>query len=65
MPHLESILVETNDPIGPFGAKGLGEIAFLGVPEAFAGAIHDACGVWVKELPITPEKVLLSLKKLG
>ena len=64
MPHLESILVETNDPLGPFGAKGLGEIAFLGVPEAFVGALHDACGVWIKELPITPEKVLFSLKKL-
>lgn len=63
IPRQDSILVETDDPLGPFGAKGLGEIAFMGVPEAFVAAVHDASGIWIKELPATPEKVLLALKK--
>jgi CO/xanthine dehydrogenase Mo-binding subunit len=63
MPPVSSILVESNDPLGPFGAKGLAEMALFGVPEGLAAAVYDAAGVWIKELPITPEKVLLALKK--
>ena len=63
MPPIESIIVESNDPIGPFGAKGVGEMATIGTPEAVSAAIHDAVGVWVTDLPLTSEKVWMALKK--
>ncbi len=62
MAPLTSIFVETNDPNGPYGAKGLGEPAFTGIPPSIANAIYDAVGVRIKELPITPEKILRALK---
>jgi 4-hydroxybenzoyl-CoA reductase alpha subunit len=63
MPPVESIILESGDPIGPFGAKGVGEMATIGIPEAIAAAIHDAVGVWVKDLPVTSEKVWMQLQK--
>jgi 4-hydroxybenzoyl-CoA reductase subunit alpha len=63
MPPIESIIVESNDPIGPFGAKGVGEMATIGTPEAVSAAVHDAAGVWVTDLPLTSEKVWMALKK--
>jgi len=47
---------------GPFGAKGFGEVATVGVQAAIANAIYRAIGVRIKELPITPEKVLQALE---
>ncbi len=58
---IESIFVETNDPQGPFGAKGMGEASLLPTAAAIANAIYDAVGVRIKELPITPEKILKGL----
>ena len=52
------ILVEQPHRDGPFGAKGLAESALPSVPPAIAGAIYNAVGVRIKDLPITPEKVL-------
>jgi CO/xanthine dehydrogenase Mo-binding subunit len=63
MPPIESIIVESMDPIGPFGAQGVGEMATIGTPDAVSAAIHDAVGVWVTELPLTSEKVWMALKK--
>ena len=63
MPTVSSILVETNDPIGPFGAKGVGEMATIGTPDALVSAVADATGLFLTDLPITPEKVLLALKR--
>lgn len=63
MPPMESILVETQDPEGPFGAKGMGEASLLPTSAAIANAIYDAVGVRMKELPITPEKILKALKE--
>jgi CO/xanthine dehydrogenase Mo-binding subunit len=63
MPPVESIIVEPIDPIGPFGAKGVGEMATIGTPEAISAAIHDAARVWIKDPPFTPEKVWMALKK--
>jgi CO/xanthine dehydrogenase Mo-binding subunit len=63
MPPITSILVETNDPNGPYGAKGLAEPAFTGLPPSIANAIYDAVGVRIKELPITPEKILKALEE--
>jgi len=65
MPPVSSILVETNDPVGPFGAKGVGEMATIGTPDAFVSAVAGATGLFITDLPVTPEKVLLALKKQG
>jgi xanthine dehydrogenase molybdenum-binding subunit len=63
VPNIETIVVETNDPFGPFGAKGIGEPGLVPTAPAIANAIYDAVGVRIKELPITPEKVLAALKE--
>lgn len=62
IPVLKSGIVESNDPNGPYGAKGASECAILSVAPAIANAIYDAVGVRITELPITPEKVLAALK---
>ena len=59
---IESVFIETNDPQGPFGAKGMGEASLLPTASAIANAIHDAVGIQIKDLPITPQKILAALK---
>ena len=59
--HVE--FIETNDPAGPFGAKGVGEPGLVPTAPAIANAIYDAVGVRIHHLPITPEKVLAALKQ--
>jgi len=54
--------VITNDPFGPFGAKEASEGSTCSAPPALINAIHDATGVWVKDLPAQPEKVYWALK---
>jgi 4-hydroxybenzoyl-CoA reductase subunit alpha len=61
MPEIESILVENPEPMGPFGAKEVGQGPLLPIPPALANAVYDALGVRVDEVPITPEKVLAAL----
>jgi 4-hydroxybenzoyl-CoA reductase alpha subunit len=61
-PNMEVIHVITNEPAGPFGAKEIGEGFIISNPGAIANAVHDATGVWIKDLPITPEKVLSALE---
>jgi 4-hydroxybenzoyl-CoA reductase subunit alpha len=65
MPEIEAIEVETEDPIGPYGAKEAGEGTQLSPAPAIVNAIYDAIGVDFMELPITPEKILdaLEIKK--
>ncbi len=63
MPEIETILIETIDPEGPFGAKGMGEASLLPTSAAIANAIEDAVGIRVKELPMTPDKILKALKE--
>ena len=62
VPKIETLLIETNDPQGPFGAKGMGEASLLPTAAAIANAIEDAVGVRIKELPITPAKIVAALK---
>lgn len=62
MPEVDSLIVETNDPEGPFGAKETGEGPIVAVPPAIANAIYDAVGVMIKDLPITPQKILKALE---
>jgi CO/xanthine dehydrogenase Mo-binding subunit len=57
-----NIWVESKEPAGPFGAKGNGENTMIATPGAIANAIYDALGVRIRELPITPEKILEALE---
>jgi putative selenate reductase molybdopterin-binding subunit len=63
MPALEVIFVETYEPSGPFGAKAVAEIPKDGVAPALASAIHDATGIWIREIPYTPERVWQALRR--
>ncbi len=63
MPDVETFLIESNDPEGPFGAKEAGQGPLLPVPPALANAVYDAVGARIDELPITPEKVLKALDR--
>jgi 4-hydroxybenzoyl-CoA reductase subunit alpha len=65
MPQIEAIEVETDDPIGPFGAKEAGEGTQLSPAPAIVNAIYDAIGVDFMDLPITTEKILAALEAKG
>jgi CO/xanthine dehydrogenase Mo-binding subunit len=62
-PEIESIIVESNDPEGPFGAKEAGEGSLAATIPALANAIYDAIGVRINSIPITPEKILAALRE--
>ena len=57
------LIFEDPDPTGPFGAKGVGEIAMAGVAPAIANAIDNATGVRMHKLPMTPERVSDAIDK--
>jgi carbon-monoxide dehydrogenase large subunit len=61
-PPIETILIESPSPIGPFGAKGIGELALFGIAPAVANAIDNAVGKRLTELPLSPENVLKALE---
>jgi 4-hydroxybenzoyl-CoA reductase alpha subunit len=63
VPNIRLVDVVTDDPEGPFGAKEASEGSIVSTPPAVVSAIHDATGVWFKELPITPEKVVRALRQ--
>jgi len=63
IPEIETVLVETDDPHGPFGAKGIGEPGLVPTAPAIANAVYHAVGVRIRELPMTPEKILRALKE--
>ena len=63
-PRIESIFIESNEPTGPFGAKSLSEVCVVVPPAAIANAVYNAIGVRIRDLPITPEKILAGLGKL-
>ena len=65
IPPVDAVIVETDEKDGPFGAKGIGEPGLVPTAPAIANAIYDAVGVRIKDLPITPEKVLAALKEKG
>jgi len=57
IPPVESILIEDPSPIGPFGAKGIGEQAVIPTAPAILNALHDAIGIRVRKIPATPDRV--------
>ena len=63
IPEIETFIVETVDPEGPYGAKEAGQGPLLPVPPALCAAVHDALGVWIDEIPVTPEKIVEALRR--
>jgi CO/xanthine dehydrogenase Mo-binding subunit len=61
--RLDAIIVETPDPNGPFGARGMGEMPYLPAAAAVAAAVHDATGVRFDAFPLTPERVWRGLRE--
>jgi putative selenate reductase molybdopterin-binding subunit len=57
VPWIKAILVQTNEPTGPFGAKAIAEIPKDGVAPALANAVFDATGVRIRQIPLTPQRV--------
>ncbi|MCF8104808.1 MAG: molybdopterin-dependent oxidoreductase [Desulfohalobiaceae bacterium] len=63
MPTIKTIVVESNEPNGPFGAKEVGEGAIMPTIPAILNAVYDAIGVRIFELPLTPERVYTAIKE--
>jgi putative selenate reductase molybdopterin-binding subunit len=63
--ELEVSFVETDDPFGPFGGKSVSEISMNGAAPAIAIAVHNATGVWIRDWPITPEKILTAMGRFS
>ena len=60
--RVDSVIVENPDPQGAMGIRGMAEMPLLVVAPAVIAAIHDATGVWMNELPVTPERLRAKLK---
>jgi CO/xanthine dehydrogenase Mo-binding subunit/aerobic-type carbon monoxide dehydrogenase small subunit (CoxS/CutS family) len=65
MPEVESILIEDPSPVGPFGAKGIGEQAVIPTAPAILNAIHDAIGVRIRRVPATPDRIRAAILAAG
>ena len=65
MPPVQSILIEDPSPLGPFGAKGIGEQALIPTAPAILNAIHHATGVRIRRVPATPDRVRAALLARG
>ncbi len=65
MPKLQTIMIPTYEPTGPYGAKSVSEVPINGPAPAIANAVADAIGIRIMDLPLTPEKVLRALKQAG
>lgn len=63
IPNINTIFIVTDEPNGPFGAKGIGECSINPVAPAVVNAICNAVGVPFNELPVTPEMILAAIKK--
>lgn len=63
--EVKSVILEYADPIGPFGARGMAEMPLIPLAAAIAAAVHDATGVWIDHLPMTPEAVMVKLREHG
>jgi CO/xanthine dehydrogenase FAD-binding subunit len=61
LPRIRAVLVDSSDPRGPYGAKAVGEATMHPPGPALANAVYDAIGVRIRDLPITPDKILTAL----
>jgi len=64
IPEIVAIPITDPHPKGPFGAKGMGELALSPTAPAVVNAIHDAAGVWVRELPATQDRIKKALEEI-
>ncbi|MBE9524476.1 MAG: xanthine dehydrogenase family protein [Chloroflexi bacterium] len=63
--HIQSVIVEHPDPLGPWGARGMGEMPYIPFAPALIAALRDATGEWFNDFPLTPERVLRGLGKIA
>lgn len=63
MPKIENIIVESNDPIGPYGAKEAGMSIAMSAAQAYSAAVSNAIGVYMDSFPLTPDKILTAIKE--
>lgn len=61
--RVDSVILETGDAQGPWGARGMAEMPFIPLAPAVIAAVHDALGFWFDEFPLTPERVLFGIRK--
>jgi CO/xanthine dehydrogenase Mo-binding subunit len=61
--EIQTVMVTSQDPNGPWGAKGIAEITMIPVTPAIINAIHDATGAWIEKLPATPERVFRAIQQ--
>lgn len=65
VPAIETIIIEDAEPLGPWGAKGIGEPALIPTAPAILGAIHHATGARIRRVPATPDRVLKAILEAG
>jgi CO/xanthine dehydrogenase Mo-binding subunit len=65
MPPIQSVIVESQDPTGPYGAKEAGMSIAMSAAQAYAAAVINATGIWFKDYPITPEKIVRAVRERG
>jgi CO/xanthine dehydrogenase Mo-binding subunit len=63
--HVESVVLELGDRLGPFGARGVAEMPFITYAPAVVAAMHDATGIWFDSFPLTPDRVLAAVRAHG
>ncbi len=63
--EVKSVILEYADPIGPWGARGMAEMPMIPLAPAIAAAVHNATGVWLYEVPFTPDRVMKALREHG
>jgi CO/xanthine dehydrogenase Mo-binding subunit len=63
--EVDSLILEYPDPIGPYGARGMGEMPYLPMAAAVSSAVHSATGAWFNEFPLTPERVIMQIEQQG
>jgi CO/xanthine dehydrogenase Mo-binding subunit len=63
--EVKTVLLEYADPLGPFGVRGVAELPLVALAPAIAAAVHDATGVWVDYIPMTPDRVVKALRAHG
>jgi putative selenate reductase molybdopterin-binding subunit len=63
VPEIDTILVPTHEPTGPYGAKAIAEIPINGPAPAIANAVAHALGVRIREIPLTPERVFAAIHR--
>lgn len=62
-PMVEPVILEVPDPSGPWGARGVGEPPFLPLAPAILAAVHSATGIWMDEIPVTPDRMWAALQQ--